>query len=98
MKDCRQFYIDGQWVSPAKTHETAVNGGAEGCFRNTGQSCNAPTRMLVPRSKIIEATEAARQAAESTKVGDPFKTEPESVRLQAKHSLKKCSHLVNHGD
>ena len=35
--------------------ENAVKQGVQECFRNTGQSCNAPTRMLVPRSKMAEA-------------------------------------------
>jgi aldehyde dehydrogenase (NAD+) len=40
-------------------------------MRNSGQSCNAPTRLLVPRARLEEATEAAREAAEKTTVGDP---------------------------
>ncbi|MGB8990262.1 MAG: aldehyde dehydrogenase family protein, partial [Candidatus Sulfotelmatobacter sp.] len=35
--------------------DKAVKQGVQECFRNTGQSCNAPTRMLVPRSKMAEA-------------------------------------------
>ncbi|HEX8125048.1 MAG TPA: aldehyde dehydrogenase family protein [Allosphingosinicella sp.] len=38
---------------------------------NSGQSCNAPTRLLVPRARMEEAKEAARAVAEKTKVGDP---------------------------
>src|SRR5580693_6212863 len=52
--------------------ENAVKEGAQACFRNTGQSCNAPTRMLVPRSKMAEAVQAAERAANATSVGDPF--------------------------
>ena len=52
--------------------KSAVKEGVQVCFRNTGQSCNAPTRMLVPRSRMAEAVVAATQAAEATKVGDPF--------------------------
>jgi aldehyde dehydrogenase (NAD+) len=52
--------------------EKAVPQGVQECFRNAGQSCNALTRMLVPRSKIAEAVVAARLSAEATKVGDPF--------------------------
>src|SRR5207249_9414765 len=37
--------------------QNAVKEGVQACFRNTGQSCNAPTRMLVPRSKMSEAAE-----------------------------------------
>src|ERR1700691_1116163 len=44
----------------------AVKEGAVSCFRNTGQSCNAPTRMLVPKSRMAEAVEAAKLAAATT--------------------------------
>jgi len=47
---------------------SAVKEGVLACFRNTGQSCDAPTRMLVPQSKMREAAAAAKEAAESTKV------------------------------
>jgi aldehyde dehydrogenase (NAD+) len=50
----------------------AVTAGVQACVMNTGQSCNAPTRMLVPRAKMGEAIAAARAAAEAVKVGDPF--------------------------
>jgi aldehyde dehydrogenase (NAD+) len=50
----------------------AVEEGVRSCFRNSGQSCNAPTRMLVPRIKMAEVVEAAQRAANATKVGDPF--------------------------
>jgi aldehyde dehydrogenase (NAD+) len=50
----------------------AVAEGVQGCFMNSGQSCNAPTRMFVPRAKHEEAMKLARAAAEKTKVGDPF--------------------------
>ena len=42
--------------------------GVARCFNNTGQSCNAPTRMLVERSRYDEAVEQARAAAEATAV------------------------------
>jgi aldehyde dehydrogenase (NAD+) len=38
---------------------------------NSGQSCNAPTRMLVPSARMGEAMEAAKEAAEKLTVGDP---------------------------
>ncbi len=49
----------------------AVRNGAYACFNNSGQSCNAPTRMLVPREQLAEATEIAAAAAAATTVGDP---------------------------
>ena len=50
---------------------TAVGGGVKHVMQNSGQSCNAPTRMLVPAGKMDEAIVIAREAAESTTVGDP---------------------------
>jgi aldehyde dehydrogenase (NAD+) len=50
----------------------AVRNGVRGCFYNTGQSCNAPTRMLVPAARHAEAVEIARAAAAEEKVGNPF--------------------------
>ena len=56
----------------------AVSGGVAGCFGNSGQSCNAPTRMLVPQSRMEEAINAAKAAAAKSVVGDPS---AESTRL-----------------
>lgn len=46
----------------------AVKQGVARCFNNTGQSCNAPTRMLVERVRYDEAVEQAKAAAEATTV------------------------------
>ena len=52
----------------ADADEKAVQQGVMRCFNNTGQSCNAPTRMLVERSRYDEAVEQAREQAEKTAV------------------------------
>lgn len=49
--------------------ETAVTKGVNSCFNNSGQSCNAPTRMLVPAARHDEAVEIARRAAAAHRVG-----------------------------
>jgi acyl-CoA reductase-like NAD-dependent aldehyde dehydrogenase len=51
---------------------TMVPAGVAGAYMNSGQTCSALTRMIVPRSRLAEAEELARQAAESYVVGDPF--------------------------
>lgn len=51
--------------------EAAVSTGVTSCMLNTGQSCDAPTRMLVPAHLFDEAVEIARSAAECLKTGDP---------------------------
>ena len=53
----------------ADADEKAVTRGVRHCFQNTGQSCNAPTRMLVEESIYDQAVETARQVAEGQKVG-----------------------------
>ncbi len=50
----------------------AVKGGARGVFFNSGQSCNALTRMLVPLDRMDEVAQIAKETAEKTSVGDPF--------------------------
>jgi aldehyde dehydrogenase (NAD+) len=77
--------------------DKAVKQGAQECFRNTGQSCNAPTRMLVPRSKMAAAATAARQAAEATKVGDPFAEDTGLGPLASNAQFEKVQHLINQG-
>jgi aldehyde dehydrogenase (NAD+) len=51
----------------------AIERGALRCFRNSGQSCNAPTRMLVEKSMYNEAIERLKKYTESFEVGDPKK-------------------------
>ncbi|KAB7614332.1 aldehyde dehydrogenase family protein [Amylibacter sp. SFDW26] len=55
----------------ADADEKAVIRGARHCFGNTGQSCNAPTRMLVERSRYDEAVQQAAETADATPVNDP---------------------------
>jgi acyl-CoA reductase-like NAD-dependent aldehyde dehydrogenase len=56
----------------------AVPDGVAKCYLNSGQTCSALTRMLVPREKLGEAEEIAAKAAESFTPGDPF---DEATRL-----------------
>ncbi|WP_321813961.1 MULTISPECIES: aldehyde dehydrogenase family protein [unclassified Paraburkholderia] len=49
--------------------EDAVTKGVYACFGNSGQSCNAPTRMLVPAARHAQAVEIARRAALAHRVG-----------------------------
>ncbi|TMK56597.1 MAG: aldehyde dehydrogenase family protein [Actinobacteria bacterium] len=58
--------------------ERAVRDGVAKCFLNSGQTCSALTRMLVPRQRLAEAEELARAAAETFTPGDPFES---STRL-----------------
>jgi aldehyde dehydrogenase (NAD+) len=51
--------------------ETAVTGGLMHMYQNTGQSCNAPSRMLVPAAKLAEAEAIAAKVTSTVVVGDP---------------------------
>jgi len=51
--------------------QRAVSGGVASVMSNSGQSCNAPTRMLVPQRRMDEVIAIARTAAEAHTVGDP---------------------------
>jgi aldehyde dehydrogenase (NAD+) len=52
--------------------EKAVPAGVFGCYMNSGQTCSALTRMLVPRDKLAQVEELAAAAAEGFAPGDPF--------------------------
>ena len=51
--------------------DAAVTEGTEAMFANSGQSCDAPSRMLVPRASMARAAEVAARVARETVVGDP---------------------------
>ena len=55
--------------------ERAVAAGVTNCYLNSGQTCTAWTRMLVPRDRLAEAEEIARSKAEKYRVGDPLSEE-----------------------
>ena len=77
--------------------ESAVTGGARHCFNNSGQSCNAPTRMLVPESRHDEAKEIAKRAAETTKVGDPFSEDTGIGPVVSEMQFDKIQGLIEKG-
>ena len=71
--------------------ERSVKGGAGHCFLNSGQSCNAPTKMLVSATNYEKAVEVAAATAESTTVGDPhgeFRMGPIANKAQYEKVLK----------
>jgi aldehyde dehydrogenase (NAD+) len=58
-------------VLPDADLQKAVAGGVQACFLNSGQSCDAPTRMFVHRPQHDQAAAIAKAAADATKAGDP---------------------------
>jgi len=75
----------------------AVAQGADACFRNSGQSCDAPTRMLVPKKSMNAAAEAAQKAAEATIVGDPSAAETALGPLSSKAQFEKVQRMIQEG-
>lgn len=75
---------------------TNVATGVGNMMGNSGQTCSAPSRMLVPRSRMDEAVAIAREAAAKVTVGDPngdFNIGPVSSRVQ----FEKIQSLVQKG-
>jgi aldehyde dehydrogenase (NAD+) len=62
-------------VLPDADFERAIPQGVAAAFRNCGQSCSAPTRMIVPRTRLEEVEALAVGAAQSMIVGDPRREE-----------------------
>ena len=87
--------------------KSAVGGGVASVMNNSGQSCNAPTRMLVPAAKMDEAIVIAKAAAESVTVGDPNgnatigpvvnKTQWEKIQRLIKAGIAEGATLVTGG-
>ena len=75
----------------------AVKGGVMGCMTNSGQSCNAPTRMLVPQARMDEVIDIARTAAERVKVGDPGAEDTTIGPVVSEVQFKKIQDLIQKG-
>ena len=75
----------------------AIERGALRCFRNSGQSCNAPTRMLVEKSMYDEAVERVKKFANSMKVGDPKKEGEHIGPVVSEVQYKKIQSLIQKG-
>ena len=80
--------------------EKSVRGGAGHCFLNSGQSCNAPTKMLVSAKNYDKAVEVAVQTANSTTVGDPqgeFRIGPIANKAQYEKILRMIEVGIEEG-
>ena len=80
--------------------ERSVKGGAGHCFLNSGQSCNAPTKMLVSSTNYDKAVEIAGATAESTTVGDPhgeFRMGPIANKAQYEKVLRMIEIGIEEG-
>ena len=75
----------------------AVKEGVQACVRNSGQSCNAPTRLLVPRSRMAEAVAIAQEEAQNAVVGDPGNEQTAIGPLVSKAQFEKVQRLIDQG-
>ena len=81
----------------ADADEKAVKRGVRHCFNNTGQSCNAPTRMLVERSIYNQAVEIAKETALSTKTDIASKEGKHLGPVVSKLQFDKIQALIQAG-
>jgi aldehyde dehydrogenase (NAD+) len=77
--------------------ETAVSSGVINMMGNTGQSCNAPSRMLVHSSVYDQAVEIAKQTAEQVPVDDPMKEGIHLGPLSSRVQFDKVQGLIELG-
>ena len=84
-------------ILPDADLETAVRKGVEGCFGNSGQSCDAPTRMLVPKARHDEALKIAKVAAEGFKTGDPKAADTNLGPVVSQLQYDKIQRLIQTG-
>ena len=76
--------------------EKAVTGGINGIMMNSGQSCRAPTRMLVPNKLMDEVCAIAKEAAESWAPGDP-KADSRMGPVISQPQWEKIQRLIHSG-
>ena len=76
---------------------TSITNGVIHVMGNSGQSCNAPTRMLVPKSRHDEAITIAKSALEKVKVGDPIDLNSDLGPLVSKNQFDKVQKLIKKG-
>jgi aldehyde dehydrogenase (NAD+) len=77
--------------------EAAVTGGVNACFANSGQSCDAPTRMLVPRAMHAQALEIAKAAADAHVTGDPLDPATQLGPVVNRRQFEKIQGLIQAG-
>tara|TARA_B100000686_G_scaffold212411_1_gene219326 strand:+ start:3895 stop:5331 length:1437 start_codon:yes stop_codon:yes gene_type:complete len=75
----------------------SITKGVLHCMNNSGQSCNAPTRMLVPKSKMEDVIEIAKSALEKVKLGDPKSESTTIGPVVSKIQYDKIKNLIDAG-
>ncbi|MEX0343785.1 MAG: aldehyde dehydrogenase family protein [Rhizobiaceae bacterium] len=81
----------------ADADDKAVKRGARHCFENSGQSCNAPTRMLVHRSRYDDAVDIAAETANTTAVDIASKEGRHIGPVVSELQFNKIQDLIDQG-
>ncbi len=76
---------------------TAVKATVNGCYLNSGQTCTALTRMLVPESKYAEAAKVAAEVANSFTLGDPLSESTKLGPLTSAAQLERVRGYIKKG-
>lgn len=84
-------------ILPSADLEAAVAAGVNAIMSNTGQSCDAPTRMFVQRDQQAQALAVAKATAEAITVGDPRSSETTMGPLISKAQFDKVQRLIQSG-
>ena len=77
--------------------EKSIRAGVDSCMSNTGQSCNAPTRMLVPAARKDDAYSIAKDAAARVIAGNPKKDDTTIGPLVSDVQYEKVQNLIQKG-
>ena len=84
-------------ILPSADLEAAVAAGVNAIMSNTGQSCDAPTRMFVQRDQQAQALAVAKATAEAITVGDPRSSDTTMGPLISKTQYEKVQRLIQSG-
>lgn len=75
----------------------AVSAGVVSCMMNSGQTCVAPTRMLVPRRHYVQAVAVAAATANALKVGDPADAQTKVGPLSSRAQYQRVQAMIARG-
>ena len=84
-------------ILPDADLKAAVIEGVHACYTNAGQNCQSPTRMLVPRALREAVFDAAREAVDSIRLGDPLDPASTMGPLVSPAQFEKVQDLIQSG-
>jgi aldehyde dehydrogenase (NAD+) len=84
-------------ILPDADLRAAVIAGVHACYTNAGQNCQSPTRMLIPRAQRDAAFEAAHEAVDTIRLGDPLDPASTMGPLVSQAQFEKVQDLIQSG-